>query len=192
MNKLDYVKLFGLSNIALESSLASVERELGHVIRPGSETTDQDSDYYPQFAEKVRREAAAMAKHYEIFYCLEVSIRQLIIERLQEEAGTDWWNNKVPADVRQNAKQNQERESATGVTLRSENLIDYTTFGELGQIIAFNKDIFGDTFRDMKAVSRILNSLNILRGPIAHCSPLADDEVSRLELSLKDWFRQMG
>lgn len=36
-----------------------------------------------------------------------------------------------------------------------------------------------------------MNSLNLLRGPIAHCSPLAEDEVVRLKLTLKDWFRLM-
>jgi hypothetical protein len=32
-------------------------------------------------------------------------------------------------------------------------------------------------------------SLNTLRGPIAHCGLLAEDEVDRLKLSVKDWFR---
>jgi hypothetical protein len=78
------------------------------------------------------------------------------------------------------------------MTPRSDEMIDFTTFGELGQIISANNKFFGDTFRDLKAVSRILSSLNSLRSPIAHCCPLAEDEVSRLQISLKDWFRQMG
>ena len=78
------------------------------------------------------------------------------------------------------------------MTPRSDDMIDFTTFGELGQIIAANGKIFGDTFRDLKGVSRVLASLNSLRAPIAHCCPLAEDEVSRLQISLKDWFRQMG
>jgi len=32
-------------------------------------------------------------------------------------------------------------------------------------------------------------NLNTLRGPIAHCSPLAPDEVLRLQLTVRDWFR---
>ena len=36
-----------------------------------------------------------------------------------------------------------------------------------------------------------MTSLNMLRGPIAHCCPLADDEVLRLQLTVKDWFRLM-
>jgi hypothetical protein len=47
-------------------------------------------------------------------------------------------------------------------------------------------------FRDKGAVERILGNLNTLRGPIAHCKPLADDEVLRLVLGMRDWFRQMS
>jgi hypothetical protein len=43
----------------------------------------------------------------------------------------------------------------------------------------------------MRALERILGNLNTLRAPIAHCKALAEDEVTRLHLSLRDWFRQM-
>jgi hypothetical protein len=33
--------------------------------------------------------------------------------------------------------------------------------------------------------------LNTLRGPRAHCSPLAEDEVVRLLLEVREWFRLM-
>jgi hypothetical protein len=47
------------------------------------------------------------------------------------------------------------------------------------------------TFPDIKAVEVTLARLNTLRAPIAHCSMLAEDEVMRLHLSLRDWFRLM-
>jgi hypothetical protein len=34
-------------------------------------------------------------------------------------------------------------------------------------------------------------SLNSLRGPVAHCVPLAEDEALRLQLAVRDWFRLM-
>jgi hypothetical protein len=34
-----------------------------------------------------------------------------------------------------------------------------------------------------------MNNLNYLRNPIAHFTSLAEDEVVRLDLSLRDWFR---
>lgn len=33
---------------------------------------------------------------------------------------------------------------------------------------------------------------NLLRGLIAHCEELSEDEVLRLRLTLADWFRLMG
>ena len=67
--------------------------------------------------------------------------------------------------------------------------IDYTTFGELGQLIRSNTDIFGGVFNNLRAVEKVMYNLNALRNTIAHCAPLADDEVRRLELSVRDWFR---
>jgi hypothetical protein len=48
-------------------------------------------------------------------------------------------------------------------------------------------------FRDQRACSRwsVMSRLNTLRGPVAHCTPLAEDEVLRLRLSVRDWFRLM-
>jgi hypothetical protein len=188
----DQIKLFGLNNLSIEAAIKKTEKQLGIPFRQIALNKDKDEEFYPQFPEHVRREAEGMARHYEIFYCLETSIRQLIADRLKEEIGTDWWEKSVPEQIRKNAEDNRRRESETGMTPRSDEMIDFTTFGELGQIISANGKIFGDTFRDLKAVSRVLSSLNSLRSPIAHCCPLAEDEISRLQISLKDWFRQMG
>ncbi len=188
----DEIKLFGLNNLSIEAAIKKTEKQLGIPFRQAALNEDKDEEYYPQFPEHIRREAEGMARHYEIFYCLETSIRQLIADRLKEEVGTDWWEKSVPEQIRKNAEDNRRKESETGMTPRSDEIIDFITFGELGQIISANGKFFGDTFRDLKAVSRVLSSLNSLRSPIAHCCPLAEDEVSRLQISLKDWFRQMG
>jgi hypothetical protein len=84
-----------------------------------------------------------------------------------------------------------QREIDSGVTPRSEEPIDYTTFGQLSELIKVNWDVFGSIFSSVKAVGRVMANLNTLRGPIAHCSPLAEDEVVRLRLSVRDWFRLM-
>ena len=85
-----------------------------------------------------------------------------------------------------------QREIDSGVSQRSEDEIDYTTFGQLSGIITDNWDLFGTIFNSQKAVRRVMTSLNLLRGPIAHCCPMEDDEVDRLRLAVKDWFRVMA
>ncbi len=186
------IRLFGLMGVALQTDLQAIEQEFGVTVRreEAREPSDSTDIYYPQFEEKVRQEAASMARHYEIFYSLETSIRRLIEQRL-EEAGGDWWTQKVPAALVKEVADRMQREIDSAVTLRSTKPIDFTTFGELGEIIKANWDIFGDTFNSQKAVEKVMANLNALRGPIAHCSPLAADEVVRLQLSLRDWFRLM-
>jgi hypothetical protein len=50
-----------------------------------------------QFDEQVRQEAAQMAEHYEIFYCLESTIRTLINDTLAAAQGPKWWDSaRVP------------------------------------------------------------------------------------------------
>lgn len=195
MQTLEIIRLFGLNNLVLESEIRRLETEketdFGHRQRKPSSS---DTHYYPQFAERLRHEAESMARHYAVFYCLENSIRELVRDRLEEAHGENWWGegNVVPDIVKRNAEANRQKELETGVTPRSDELLDYSTFGELGEIIKVNWDVFGDMFRDKRAVERILANLNTLRAPIAHCKALAEDETLRLRLGLRDWFRQMS
>jgi hypothetical protein len=132
-----------------------------------------------------------MSEHYEVFYSLEKSIRSLIVDTLEAADSGSWWSNRVPQKIRTDAEARMQKEIESGMTPRSDEPIDFTNFGELGEIIKTNWDVFGDLFKSPKAVERVMANLNTLRGPIAHCSPLAEDEIVRLRLSVRDWFRLM-
>lgn len=187
-----HLKLVAMNRSMAVAALRSVERKTSRsFLQVGPEESDKDSTYYPQFDEAIRAEAAVMAEHYELFYCLEKSIRGLVVEKLKAEVGAEWWTKAVPENVRQNAEKNRQRELDSAMTARSQDPIDYTTFGELGEIVRQNWPHFGDTFNSQKGFDRVMASLNLLRGPIAHCCPLASDEVDRLQLTLRDWFRLM-
>ena len=133
-----------------------------------------------------------MAPHYEVFYSLETTMRRLVADSLEAAEGAEWEIARIPQQIRDEARARLTREVDSGVTPRSDELIDYTTFGELAEIIKSNWDVFGATFSSAKAVARVMANLNTLRAPIAHCSPLAEDEVVRLRLAVRDWFRLMG
>jgi hypothetical protein len=185
----DFVRSFGMSGYLVTDELKKIEEqyaiELGHLPKPRASSVE----YYPQFEQAVRIEAAEASEHYEVIYCLEQSIRKLITETLQDAAGPDWWNSgKVPQEVQQEVAKRLKTEKESGMTQRSTELIDYTTFGELSVIISANWDLFKTVLTDQRAVARVLANLNLLRNPVAHCSPMAADEVERLRLSVKDWF----
>lgn len=186
------VLVFGMRNQMLEHELDGIEERFGIDLNRGVQhKVDTDAAYYPQIEESIRREAAAMAPHYEVFYSLEKTVRALVADTLSDEQ-PEWWKKLVPPQVRTEAEARQQREVDTGITPRSDDPIDFTTFGELGQIIIGNWGVFEQTFSSRKAVERVTANLNTLRAPIAHCSPLADDEVDRLRLSVRDWFRLQG
>lgn len=195
MTKLeDHLRSFGMSGYLVTEELRNVEKqfnvEIGHV-----ELAEVASpiDYYPQFEHEVRSEAAVMSRHFEVFYCLERSIRSLITETFVDAEGATWWGGgKIPMNVVSGVKERQQRELDSGMTRRSDAPIDYTTFGELSVIITSNWTLFSTIFKSPKAVERIMSNLNMLRGPIAHCCPISEDEALRLRLTVKDWFRLIG
>jgi hypothetical protein len=194
MGALERIKAFGMTNQMLVEDLSRIAAEnkvdLGHMMPAPSEL---DAAYYPQFASDVRSEASSMAKHYEVFYCLETSIRRMVSESLGTSTGLeDWWDtDRVPSHIKQEVHARIKTEVDAGVTRRSLDELDYTTFGELSQIIVSNWDVFGGPLNSKKAVERVMANLNSLRNPIAHCSPLAEDEALRLSLTMRDWFRLM-
>lgn len=191
---LERVKAFGMTNQMLAEDLSRIAKthgiELGHM-----PTVPQTVEgvYYPQFDAAVRAEASAMAKHYEVFYSLEKSIRELVSQTIEAaERRENWWHSaRVPQNVQTEVMSRIQKELDAGVTRRSMDELDYTTFGELSVIISSNWDIFGGLFNSKKAVEKVMASLNALRNPIAHCSPLAEDEELRLQLTVRDWFRMM-
>lgn len=190
----DKIKLFVFSNQITERELDSVEQNINFDLgRDTFLSAEKDEDYYPQFEQGIRSKAKEMAAHYELFYCLEVSIRKLIREKLEAELGEDWWNKaEITAEIKKNVDDNMQKEVESAFTPRSDDEIDYTSFGELGELVRKNWKHFGDIFNNQKAFNKVMNSLNLLRGPIAHCSPLAPDEVVRLRLTVGDWFRLMA
>lgn len=183
------ILIFAIRNQMVEYELDAIEERFAIDLKRGVERKSDSADaYYPQIEESIRREAAAMAPQYEVFYSLEKTVRALVADTLSDEDPA-WWENAVPPQVRTDAENRQQREVDTGITPRSDDPIDFTTFGELGQVILHNWEVFGQTFSSRKAVERVTANLNTLRAPIAHCSPLADDEVDRLRLAVRDWFR---
>ena len=191
MNKSAAIKTFAMTNMLIEADLYKIEQkyqiDLG---RGSSQPTKIEATYFSQFDTELKAEAKRMARHYEVFYCLEKSIRQLIIDVFESNGDEEWWNNLVPKEVKDNVKKSIKRDKEAAVTPRSTDPIDYTTFGELGEIIKSNWSIFGGAiFNERKALEKVMSALNSLRNPIAHCSPLAEDEVLRLDLTLRDWFR---
>lgn len=189
------IRAFGMSGLQIVSNLSQVEKEfsinLGHL---ADGPKNRKATEYKQFEVNLRNEAARMSEFYEVFYCLENSIRKLVADMLIEAEGADWWNSKRVDEkrIKEPSEARKKKEVDSGITPRSDQLIDYTTFGELSQIITDNWDLFEPIFQSKTAVSNVSNQLNLLRGPIAHCNPTDELEQERLNLAVRTWFKIMS
>lgn len=185
------IKAFGMSAMQITEDLSSVSKASGYDLGLTSVVgRKRQLEDYDQFEKIVRNDASLMSEYYEIFYCLEVSIRKLVSQTLSEAEGGGWWSSaRVPVGVGTEVSLRMKKEIDSGFEQRSEDEIDYTTFGELSSLITQNWDLFEPIFSSKTAVSTILNRLNMLRGPIAHCCKMSEDEKLRLELTVRDWFR---
>ncbi len=118
------IKSFGMTNMLLENDLDAIERRFDVKLREASEVSatakDIEETYFPQFEEALRNEAAYMAKNYELFYCLEKTIRTQIAEMLEDTHGEGWWNDTViPQHIVGEVKKRIQREREAGITPRS-------------------------------------------------------------------------
>lgn len=189
------LRAFGMSGLQIVSNLREIEDsegiDLGYSLQASKSRKVAE---YEQFELELRQQAARMSEYYEIFYCLENSIRRLVSDAMIDAEGPDWWNSQRVDQprIREPAEKLRQKEIDSGITPRSEKFIDYTTFGQLAQLITDNWDIFDTIFASKTAVSNITNTLNLLRGPIAHCNPTDELEQDRLNLAVRSWFKIMS
>jgi len=193
MNEKHHAELFILKSAAISADLSRVAAE--HRLRVERSDVERATDaliapYMEQIDFAIRTSAERMAEFYQIFYMLENHIRSFVSDMLLEEIGANWWDTAVPEIIKKYAQDNKSKENKEGLPPRSKNLVDYLTFGHLGEIIKSNWTIFTGVFPDceVERLERVVARLNIARGPIAHCGYLPEDEVVRLKLAIKDWF----
>jgi energy-converting hydrogenase A subunit M len=188
MSIADDLKLFGMHNLLLETELSKLEArgiQIEHtktIVK--AEVVDVDL-----FEIDILLEARKMADFYAIYFAVENSIRRLISDTLSEKYGINWWKDKVPEKVKQEVEKKQKEERETAMSIRSEDPLTYTNFGELIDVFAANWADFSDTLRSEKAMRQTLSSFNKIRNIVAHSCALNEDEITRFKLTVKDWFR---
>lgn len=184
----DDIKLFGMHNLLLETDLKRLE-DSGIQIEHAKTIQQAAIVDVELFESDILQEARKMADFYALYYSLENSIRRLISERLSEKHGATWWKSKVPLGVQQEVEKKQKEEKDTTMSIRSDDPLAYTNFGELISIFDQNWADFSDTLRSQKAMQTILSQFNKIRNVVAHSCALNEDEITRFKLYMKDWFR---
>ncbi len=151
--------------------------------------TIEESDFSPVLLNKAKN----MGNVYEVFFCLENAVRDLIEDRLADRKGQAWWDICVPERVKKSANDLRTKEEKNKYhAQRSSSLIGYTMFGNLSQIIVNNWEDFSDLFPDQHWISSRFNDLELSRNIIMHTGILPEIEIGRIHSITRDWIRQVG
>jgi len=188
MSSLESLKLFAMKNLMLEAELRKLE-DAGIQIEHSRTMKTQEVVDVELFEKDILATSQKMADFYGLYFSLENSIRRLIAGRLQEKHGPTWWKERVPEGVQREVEKKQREERDSPMSIRSEDPLTYTNFGELIAIFDANWADFSDTIRSQKAMQIILSQFNKIRNVVAHSCELNEDEITRFKLLLKDWFR---
>lgn len=184
------VRDFIFSGFAFQKELELIEEiERNQLDSPLGSVEEIIEPFLDDFPDYKRRLASKMARYYEIIYLLENKVRESIKDALFDALGADWWEKGVPDVIKTDVAKLQKKEIDLGISLRSKDNLDFTTFGQLMDIITSNKDALSTRFVSIAGLQRIMGVLNNLRGPIAHSTVLSPDEVARLYVAVRDFFR---
>ena len=183
---------FFFTALLVEDSLSRLE-EKGISVREGRKLLPVSIIQETDFSPRVLHDANTMSPVYVAFYCIENSARELIAERLLVRKGAGWWGSAVPQKIRTAVEKLREREQKNKYhAQRSTELIGYTMFGNLAQIIVANWEEFSDLFPDQAWVTSRFNDLEMSRNIIMHTGVLPQLEVERIQSIARDWLRQVG
>jgi len=158
-----------------------------------SEIEKKQSDLFASIQETVRNGSLEMQYAYRVLFVLENIVREFIDSRLSEEFGSDWFETKATAGMKDNySKRKATEEKNLWHTGRNKHPVFYIDFGDLSKLITNNWPSFVDLLPNQPWVQSRLEEVERSRNVIAHTNVLAAEEVDRLEMYLRDWIRQIG
>jgi hypothetical protein len=104
---------------------------------------------------------------------LEITLRNLIEERLSKLYGKTW-ANQIPQDILQNWEGRKKDDIRESQEPESE-LINYADFSDYARIIEKFKSPFRDFFPDVSKTVVILNEINSIRKRVMHSRTITDE-----------------
>jgi hypothetical protein len=127
---------------------------------------------------------------YTILKELEIRLRECIHGKL-ENISENWWNERVPKDVKDRAESRKKKNQQQYPWHKSKNLllVFYIDFADYNKIISRRdnwREAFREVFKDKEIISAKLRELEPIRNAIAHSRELNQSELSKLKLYSKD------
>ncbi len=126
-------------------------------------------------------------------YLLENSVREVILRFMRKAHGDDWWDKKVPREVKESVekrKADEKRKPWHGK--RGVHEIYYTDIGDLKRIVNSNQSDFRTLFPDLTWFNHTVDVITPSRNVSSHHNPLGHDDVSRIDVFLRDWQKHIA
>lgn len=137
--------------------------------------------------------ARTIAVVYTAIAAFENSVRALVTKTLMDKYQEEWWDKGVSSNIRERAqKRIVEEQSAKWHAQRGHDPINYTTFGDLRNIMQNNWDAFEDLIGSLTWASGIFDVIERSRNVIMHSGMLEREDIDRLGVNIRDWVKQVG
>lgn len=166
----------------------------GQLLSEGLRETANERQATADFSFAIQLEAKRMAIVYELLFCFENSVRELIEDRLKEAYSVEtWWTEGVPEGIRKTADKLKLKERQTPWHgPRGGTMLAFVDFPVLAQIISDRWEHFEDLLGRADWVEHLFDEMNQSRRAIAHTGVLNQFDVDRMELRVRDWLRIVG
>lgn len=140
------------------------------------------------FPEKLLKESMNMSDCYQILYCFENDVREIVNDIMYQSYGDNWWDAHVIQKIQDEVKKRQNAEKDSVYFGRVDDPLYFTTLGELKEIITGNYEIFTNLFRSKRFVDELLFQINRLRIVVGHNCMLEDMDVTTLKQNIERWY----
>jgi len=142
-----------------------------------------------------QEKSQSQKESYELLKELEQKLRHTIESELSR-ISSDWWKQRIPNDVRENALQRKKKNESPWTWISGGSpLIDYIDFTDYAKIIS-RRDNWNDVFRNIfgnkeELVSK-LKELEPIRNTIMHSRNLNKKHIERLGLYASDFIDRIN
>lgn len=187
------LRQFIFNGLLLHDSLTTLEKQQGISVSKVGDMDQVSRVVEVDFSPVVWNNALNMSSVYQSIFCIENTLRNFIVERMAERYGLNWWDEKVPNNIKKAVDKLKKNEIRNRFfSSRSDSEIGYTMLGNLGQIIIHNWDDFSDIIPSQAWLTSRMDDLEMARNIVMHTGVLPQIEIDRITSIVRDLLRQIG
>lgn len=135
------------------------------------------------------------ARAYRLIAIIEVGLRELVVEVLNEEVGAKWWETHLPPDLKEKCLSGIQSERRTPwMDLYDHHPVYYLDFPDLRKILESRRTwgYFAPYFKSKQHIANALSDLEPIRNRVAHNRHVSDGQLAVLDGSLAKLNAMLG